>query len=1039
MTEDAQLPIGPYEDIVTSALEEQMASLTEALIAKTRELADLEAPDRFALHVASAVRRALTAQHADGRATASAVVVRELLAHLEQLAEGYEASPELPSIEPRVLEGIVRRRPDGQVPTLNTPITPLLDTTVLTNSRQDLNMWAHLKSEANSAAGVDAIVAFIRVAGINPLIPAFEGQVEAGHRLRFLTTTFTGFTQVEALERLERLGAEVRVSYDTTSTRLHAKAWIFHRPAKSSTAFVGSSNATSHALQDGMEWNVRLSQRRNPDAVEKMKLAFNSYWESEEFRPFDADEFREAVQTSDEQGPEGWFVPLDITAHPFQARLLEELAVARAKGRHRNLLVAATGTGKTVMAALDYRELRTKLPRSRLLFVAHREEILEQSLRTFRLALGDPTFGEKWVGGNRAERFAHVFASIQSLTARGMDNLDPDHFDVVIVDEFHHAAAKTYERLLQHAQPHELLGLTATPERADGLSILDYFDGRIAAELRLWDAIAEGRLAPFQYFAIHDGVSLEAVPWRRGRGYDIESLANVYTSNDAWARLVIRKTADQVGRPHQMRALGFCVNVEHARFMANHFNAAGIRSVAVWGNSPEVERRKALADLRDGHVNVVFSVDLFNEGVDIPNVDTLLMLRPTESATLFLQQLGRGLRKTNDKAACTVLDFVGHHRREFRFDLKFKAMLGGGTRKDVQRNIKQGFPNLPPGVSISLDSISQNVILDSIRNSLPRTQAGKVKELRDLIAAGYEPTLVNFLEHSGLDLEDVYSSGRCWSDLLEAAGVHTAPRAEHEVPLRRAIGRLLHTDDELRIEGYRRLLAVERPDMATLPTLDQRLWRMLVAQLTDQVKAGEAPLTLQQAVDLLAVHAQVRSELVELLDVLADRVDHLHGDLVDVPECPLKVHGRYTRSEVLAALAAGDPDLARVPEWREGVKWVDEARTDAFVVTLDKAGGAFSPTTAYRDYALSRTLFHWESQSTTSADSPTGRRYRNHVAEGSSIYIFARINNTDRAFWFLGPATYVSHEGSRPMAITWRLQTPLPADLYTEFAAVEVA
>jgi hypothetical protein len=259
------------------------------------------------------------------------------------------------------------------------------------------------------------------------------------------------------------------------------------------------------------------------------------------------------------------------------------------------------------------------------------------------------------------------------------------------------------------------------------------------------------------------------------------------------------------------------------------------------------------------------------------------------------------------------------------------------------------------------------------------------------------------------------------------------------VPLRRAIGRLLHTDDEARLQGYRRLLAAARPDVATLQTLDQRLWRMLLAQLTDQVKAGGARLALQQAVDLLSTHPQVRSELVELLEVLSDRVDHLHGDLLDRPECPLKVHGRYTRAEVLAALGAGDPGLSQVPEWREGVKWLPEARTDAFLVTLDKAGGTFSPTTAYRDYALSRTLFHWESQSTTSADSPTGRRYRNHVAEGSSIYLFVRINNEERSFWFLGPATYVSHEESRPMAVTWRLTTPLPPDLHTEFAAVEVA
>jgi superfamily II DNA or RNA helicase len=1024
------LPPGLYEQILTQALEEALAGLPDEL-ADRRSITDLEAPDRFAMHLATAVRRALGAQREEGRAQVSAQIVRSLLHHLTTLAEDYDDAPEAPTPGAQILHSVARRNPDGTSRPLPSPITPLLDTTVLTNSRQDQNMWAHLKSEIGSACGVDAIVAFIRVAGVNPLIPALTAQIEDGHRLRFLTTTFTGFTQVEALTRLQDLGAEVRVSYDTQSTRLHAKAWIFHRPGHSSTAFVGSSNATAHALQSGMEWNVRLAQRRNPDAVEKMRLAFDSYWESDEFRPFDAEEFRAALPTNAPDDT-SWFVPLDIKPHPFQARLLEQIAVARRHGHTRNLLVAATGTGKTVMAALDYRDMARSLDRARLLFVAHREEILEQSIRTFRLTLGDPTFGEKWVGGSRAQQFTHVFASIQSLNAAGVDNLDPEHFDVVIVDEFHHAAADSYQRLLERVSPQQLLGLTATPERADGLSVLDYFDGRIAAELRLWDAIAEERLAPFHYYGIHDGLSLQDVPWRRGRGYDVEALANVYTSDDAWARLVVRKTVEHVGSPADMRALGFCVNVSHARFMADRFNAAGIPAVAVWGDSPRDDRRKALRDLRDGGVRVVFSVDVFNEGVDVPDVDTLLMLRPTESATLFLQQLGRGLRKTEDKAVCTVLDFVGHHRREFRFEPKMAAMLGGGTRKTVTRNVEHGFPNLPPGVSINLDPIAQKVILESIRNALPRTRTAMVAELKNLVAAGHEPTLATFLDETGLDLTDVYTGSSSWSDLLEAAGLPTAARGEHETPLRRAIGRLLHVDDDQRLSAYNSQLPAGPPALTT--DRETRLWRMLSAQMFSQVGAE---FSLDEALRTLWSHGQVRRELSELFDVLAGRVDHLHTPLGG--DNPLQVHARYSRNEILAAHGAGDPRRATAPAWREGVKWIESDKTDAFVVTLDKSGGNFSPTTAYRDYAISRSLFHWESQAMTGEDSPTGRRYQEHVRRGSSIHLFARMTTDDRAFWFLGPATYVKHEGSRPMAITWRLLYDLPADLYTEFAAVEVA
>lgn len=1031
---DGGMESGVYEDLVTSALEEQLRQLLATDTPVTRSLRDSEAADRFALHVSDAVRRAIAAQPDHGRAVESSRVVAALLQQLEREFHTYSAAPDLPATEPTVLTGVVTRNPDGSTPALDSPITPLLDTTVLTNSKQDLNMSAHLKSEIRSSSGIDAIVAFIRRPGVRPLLADLNRVIEAGHRVRILTTSFTGFTEVEALTMLANAGADIGVSYDTSSSRLHAKAWIFHRPGRASTAFVGSSNFTSHALESGLEWNVRLAQRRNPDAVEKMMRVFDSYWESDDFVRFDADEFRDRADNPPLPPGSADMQLFDIAAHPFQERMLEEIRVARELGHHRNLLVAATGTGKTVMAALDYKQLRQRLPRARLLFVAHREEILDQSLQTFRVVLGDAAFGEKWVGNHRPRHFTHVFASIQSLSRNGLAALEPDHFDVVIVDEFHHAAAATYQRLLTMVKPRELLGLTATPERSDGLSVLDYFDGRIAAEMRLWDAIAEGRLAPFQYFAIHDGASLTEVPWRRGKGYDVDALTNVFTSDQAWARLVIRKTAEQAD-VRQMRAMGFCVSVGHARFMADQFNAAGIPSMAVWGDSPDEERRQALADLRSGRIRAVFSVDLFNEGVDIPHLDTLLMLRPTESATLFLQQLGRGLRRTDDKAACTVLDFVSQHNREFRFDQKMRALIGGGSRKDLVRNIEQGFPNLPPGASATMDAVAQDIVLESIRNSLPSNKRQFAGELRAMAAGGHEPTLPNFLAHTGVELPAVYASGRSFSDILDAADLPVAPSGGHETSLRRALGRLLHVDDLERIALYQRVLSGPSPDVAGLGERRVRLWRMLIAQVTEQATTKDT--TLQAATDLLWSHPQVRTELAQILDVLAGRIDHEHPALRDADPCPLLVHARYSRIEIQAAL--GDGDGAKVPDWREGTRWLSDEQADAFLVTLNKAEGNFSPTTAYRDYAMTRTLFHWESQSTTGPDSPTGRRYQSHAHDGSRIMLFARMNQTDRAFWFLGTATYVSHEGARPMAIVWKLDHPIPADLYPDFAAVGVA
>jgi superfamily II DNA or RNA helicase len=333
--------------------------------------------------------------------------------------------------------------------------------------------------------------------------------------------------------------------------------------------------------------------------------------------------------------------------------------------------------------------------------VAHRREILEQSLRTYREVMGDGDFGELYVGGARPERWQHVFASVQSLTSYGVDNVPADAFEVVVIDEFHHAEARTYRRILDHLAPQELLGLTATPERTDGTDVRSFFGGRTAAELRLWDALGADLLCPFHYFVAADETDLRSVTWSQGK-YDEAELSNIFTGNDARARIVLNQLRNKVPDVGAMRALGFCVSVAHAEYMAVVFRTAGIAARAVSGQTPRQERDQALADLRARRVNILFAADLFNEGLDVPEVDTVLFLRPTESATVFLQQLGRGLRRTRDKAVLTVLDFVGYHRKEFNFSRKLRA-LTGDTRAGVERAVAEGFPFLPAGCQIVMD------------------------------------------------------------------------------------------------------------------------------------------------------------------------------------------------------------------------------------------------------------------------------------------------------------------------------------------------
>jgi hypothetical protein len=329
-------------------------------------------------------------------------------------------------------------------------------------------------------------------------------------------------------------------------------------------------------------------------------------------------------------------------------------------------------------------------------------------------------------------------------------------------------------------------------------------------------------------------------------------------------------------------------------------------------------------------------------------------------------------------------------------------------------------------------------VLDSIRESVPTQWRAKAEELRLLAAEDPALTLAGFLDRSGLELDDVYPrkrsdpGKRSWSDLRAAAGLTVQPDGPHEAVLRRACGRLLHVDDAERLDHWSAWLACDGPpQVSALDVYEQRRLRMLVAQVLDQVQVKG--MTLQDGADLLWQHPQVRAELLELLQVLKGSISHLPTALDVAPDVPLHVHARYTRIEILAAWGVGDG--VHTMSWQSGVHYVKPRKADLFAFTLDKTTGQFSPTTRYRDFAISQELIHWESQSVTRADSETGLRYQQHEARGSLIMLFARLNTTERAFHFLGPATYVGHTGEMPMAVTWRLQHRLPGDLYQAYAA----
>jgi HKD family nuclease len=714
ITEDSALsplPPGLYEQVVDRLLERRLVALRRSSIEVSDE--ELDAGDSHAVladYLRRVVRESLNGVVGGDRLARQVALVNRILRELEATDPDGDRWLITP---PRRLLGVWPLEPlGGGKP--ERPDTPLALGSLLAGTRVDPSLVSQLRKELGSADRVDILCSFIKWSGIRILeddLRAFTAKPASG--LRVLTTSYLGATDLRAVDLLRSLPkTEVRVSYDTRRTRLHAKAYLFHRDSDFGSAYVGSANLSHPALTEGLEWTIKLSQYESPHLWNRVIATFETYWEDREFEPYheaDQPRLRKALQDERSVGssaPEQFGYKLEPYA--FQQEILDRLdAERRVQGRDRHLVVAATGTGKTMIAAFDYRHWSREQcsatgQRPRLLFIAHREELLRQSLQTYRDVLRDPNFGDLLVGGHEPTQHDHLFVSIQSYKSRSLDELPNDRYEYIVVDEFHHAAAPSYEHLLEHVQPRVLLGLTATPERADGLDVLKHFGGHISAQLRLPDAINRKLLSPFQYFAVTDNEDLSDLKWQRG-GY-------------------------------------------------------------------RIEQRELLA-----------------------------------------YQLSR------------------------------------------------------------IDSVAP----------LPR-----------------------------------------------------------------------------------------------LPFA-----------------------------------------------------------------CPLTLHAPYTRDEVLAAL--GRWTRSEQPEMREGVLHLPNLRVDVFFVTLQKTEKDYSPTTMYQDYAINDRLFHWQSQSTTSAASPTGQRYIGHADQGYTILLFGREyksrNGLAQPYSFLGPARYVDHRGSRPMSITWRLEHSLPARLLRTLARLAVA
>jgi len=1000
-----------------------------------------EQPSRLAAFLARIIANALR-QETDGRKQLD--LCNALIDSLaEDSGRAYLQRHRLAFAEKQILSEITPPHYGKQG--IPRPETSIVESSLFTGSPREPQLVHELQKEMRSADYVEILVSFIKWSGLRLLLPAFEDLRGRNAPVRLITTSYMGASDASAIEWLARMpNIQVRVSYDTERTRLHAKAYHFRRDSGFSTAYIGSANMSNAAMTSGLEWNLKVTAQDMPHVLDKFSAEFETYWNSHEFVPFDPESpetLRDAIRHARSTKGTMTTTFFDLRPHPFQERILDLLTVERRiHGQRRNLVIAATGTGKTIVAAFDFKRFfEERHGQAKLLFVAHRREMLEQALAAFRNVLRRADFGELLVGPYEASRNDHLFCSVDMLGSRQLWRQTGSHFyDFIIIDEVHHGPSDSYRPIFDYFEPEILLGLTATPERMDGKSVASDFGNRFAAEIRLSEALEEKLLCPFHYFGVADPVALAADRfWRSGK-YDIQELENVYTGAHALAlqRLdtIISSLLRYEPDVSRVKGIGFCVSIGHAEYMARMFNERGIASGVITGETGSERRANLLKEFRDGNLTFLFTRDVFNEGLDVPDVNTVLFLRPTESLTVFLQQLGRGLRHAPDKECLTVLDFVGQAHRRYRIDTKLKALLPK-RRFAIDREVEFDFPHLPAGCSIQLDRIARDYVLANIRENLRNLSIQIPERIQTFEHDSNLPlTFANFVNFHDYEPE-VLLARETWTGWKARARLCPAPNDPDSSRLRHSLVRVLSITGpkELSITSQTVERLSEGDAIGALRfagnaaiSIHYRIW-------------GEAGRllgvdTLEDSFRRMSLNPSILRDVREIMAWVESKTDVL-GEVPELPfPCSMELHAQYGIRDIQANMGKATLETAGLRG--VGVIHFPDIKAYALLITYQKTEKEFSPSTMYADYPIGRELLHWESQSNTAQKSEAGQNLINHRERGYTILVFARDqkkrNGLTVPFTYLGPAEIVHYESERPIRMIWRLHYPMPVDMFEE-------
>lgn len=1038
-----KLKKGIYEQLISDKINKELEQRKDEIDIESEPIEKEEAKEVLSKYLSQVVKRSLNLIKSK-EINEQIDICNNIINYLSDKTEDEEIKVDNNIHEKgEILLSIEEKKNKSNLKNMIRPLTPISQSFLFTNSNNEPDLVSELKREILSSDSIDIIVSFIRWTGIRLIKDELIEHTKT-KRLRIITTSYLGASEFKAIKFLSELpNTEIKISYDTDRTRLHAKSYMFHRNTGFTTAYIGSSNISKDAMTTGLEWNMKVSEKDSKNIVDKFKATFESYFNDEEFKLFTENdeemlktELRKA-KNKDSKISMDEIANIDVRPYHYQQEILETLQAERnILGHHKNLVVAATGVGKTVISAFDYKNFSraNKGKANRLLFIAHREDILMQSMKTFRTILRDRNFGGLYTGNYTPDNIDHIFMTIQTFNSKKFNEITTsDFYDFIIIDEFHHASASSYQRLLSHYEPKVLLGLTATPERMDGKDVLEYFDGRISTEMRLGEAIDRKLLSPFQYFCVSDELDLSRLKWSRG-GYDTGELTNLLTVDKVNANrradLVIRSIHDYITDIEEVVGLGFCVSIEHAEFMAKYFNEKNIPSIAISSRCSSEVRESARLGLVNGIYKFAFVVDLYNEGVDIPEINTILFLRPTDSTTVFLQQLGRGLRLSDNKECLTVLDYVGQAHKNYNFYEKFST-ISKSKGKHLEDELKSGFVTLPKGCHLHMEKQAKDYILRNIKSFIynKTTITNKIKNFT--AESNKELNVTNFIEFYNITLKDIYKTKSTFARLCVNAKVKDDFSCKDEKILSSTMWRLNNVDSPRLLRFWNQVLLdfMNGKGMSKFDKSEEKMMLMLHYTLFNESPSKLGINTVEELLERIYSNKEIYEEMLEVIEYNLNhiRVNPLEDNLSY--DSLMEAHCTYTKEQILAAL--GKSTLEKQHPLREGVLYMEDLKTDVFLITLNKVEKHFSPSTMYEDYAINDELFNWQSQSRTALESSTGQRYINHRKTNNNILLFVRENKKEDGvaspYVYLGQGDIERYYGSKPITIVWKLRNKMPA------------